>query len=130
MDFWIIFFNFVNNFFQFFSPHIITPNHQNSWDEAILKCTSEIHRLGHYGLTTSEFDRYKEAILADASQLAAQGDTLAHGDVINFLMEGVACGHTQMVMEDSFVATEVALACLTLEEANLEVCVFGFFFYF
>jgi len=90
------------------------------WKEAIIKCTSEIHRLGKFGLTNSEFDRYKEAILADAAQLAAQGDTLAHGDVLNFLMEGVACGHTVMDASDSgnLIATEVALANMTLAEVN------------
>jgi hypothetical protein len=46
--------------------------------------------------------RYVQALLADAQQLAAQGDTVSNADQLSFVMEAIACGHTFMDPTDAF----------------------------
>eukprot|EP00804_Cyclotella_cryptica_P018155 CCRYP_005917-RB/>CCRYP_005917-RB protein AED:0.04 eAED:0.04 QI:187/1/1/1/1/1/3/382/1138 len=90
----------------------------NRWEEAVIKSISEIRKLGLYGVTAGEMERYASAVLTDAEQLAAQGDMISHGDQLSYLMETVANGHTFMSPEQSYVVTERALSTLTLEEVN------------
>lgn len=88
------------------------------WEEAVTKSIAEIRKLGLHGVTPGEMERYASALLTDAEQLAAQGDTISHSDQLAYLMETVANGHTFMSPEQSYAATENALSTLTLEEVN------------
>ena len=90
----------------------------NRWEEAVIKAIGEIRKLGLYGVTPGEMERYASAVLTDAEQLAAQGDMISHGDQLSYLMETVANGHTFMSAEQSYAITESALSTLTLEEVN------------
>ncbi len=88
------------------------------WRDAICKSISEIRKLGVYGVTPGEMERYASALMTDAEQLAAQGDRISNGDQLSFLMETVANGHTFMSPEQSYYTTAKALSTLTLEEVN------------
>jgi len=88
------------------------------WKDAICKSVSEIRKLGIYGVTPGEMERYASALMTDAEQLAAQGDRISNGDQLSFLMETVANGHTFMSPEQSYYTTVKALSTLTLEEVN------------
>lgn len=88
------------------------------WKDAICKSVSEIRKLGLYGVTSGEMERYASSLMTDAEQLAAQGDRIQHGDQLSYLMETVANGHTFMSPEQSFSMTAEALASLTVEEVN------------
>jgi len=88
------------------------------WQDAICKSLSEIRKLGKYGVTPGEMERYASALMTDAEQLAAQGDRISHGDQLAYLMETVANGHTFMSPEQSYDMTAMALSTMTLEEVN------------
>uniref|UniRef100_A0A7S4HUK7 Peptidase M16 N-terminal domain-containing protein n=1 Tax=Odontella aurita TaxID=265563 RepID=A0A7S4HUK7_9STRA len=88
------------------------------WKDAICKSLSEIRKLGVYGVTHGEMERYAGSLMTDAEQLAAQGDMISHGDQLAYLMETVANGHTFMSPEQSYDMTANALSTLTLEEVN------------
>jgi len=88
------------------------------WEEAVVRSISEIRKLGLHGVTPGEMERYASALLTDAEQLAAQGDTISHGDQLAYLMETVANGHAFMSPQQSYDVTERALRTLTLEEVN------------
>jgi hypothetical protein len=95
------------------------------WKEAILKSLSEIRKLGVYGVTMGEMERYASSLMTDAEQLAAQGDRIQHGDQLAYLMETVANGHTFMSPEQSYHMTARALSSLTLEDVHMaarELC--------
>ena len=88
------------------------------WRDAIEKSLSEIRKLGKYGVTPGEMERYASSLMTDAEQLAAQGDRVSHGDQLSYLMETVANGHTFMSPMQSYQMTAKALASMTLEEVN------------
>jgi len=88
------------------------------WRDAITKSVSEIRKLGVYGITQGEMERYSGSLMTDAEQLAAQGDQISHGDQLAYLMETVANGHTFMSPEQSYGMTVAALSALTLDEVN------------
>jgi predicted Zn-dependent peptidase len=88
------------------------------WKDAICKSLSEIRKLGLYGVTAGEMERYASSLMTDAEQLAAQGDRISHGDQLSYLMETVANGHTFMSPLQSFEMTTKALSSLTLEQVN------------
>mmetsp|Transcript_20458 Transcript_20458/g.44729 ORF Transcript_20458/g.44729 Transcript_20458/m.44729 type:complete len:842 (-) Transcript_20458:61-2586(-) len=88
------------------------------WRDAICKSLSEIRKLGLFGVTPGEMERYASALMTDAEQLAAQGDRISHGDQLAYLMETVANGHTFMSPEQSYEMTANALSTMTLEEVN------------
>ena len=88
------------------------------WRDAIAKSLSEIRKLGLYGVTPSEMERYASSLMSDAEQLAAQGDRIVHHDQLAYLMETVANGHTFMSPMQSYHVTAKALQTLTLEEVN------------
>lgn len=95
------------------------------WKDAIAKSLSEIRKLGKYGVTPGEMERYASSLMTDAEQLAAQGDRIGHGDQLSYLMETVANGHTFMSPMQSYQMTAKALSSMTLEEVNLaaaELC--------
>ena len=88
------------------------------WKDAIYKSLSEIRKLGVYGVTPGEMDRYASSLMTDAEQMAAQDDRISHADQLSYLMETVANGHTFMSPKQSFEMTVKALSTLTLEEVN------------
>jgi hypothetical protein len=88
------------------------------WKDAVCKSLSEIRKLGLYGVTPGEMERYASSLMTDAEQLAAQGDRISHGDQLSYLMETVANGHTFMSPMQSYHMTAQALTSLTLEEVN------------
>jgi predicted Zn-dependent peptidase len=88
------------------------------WRDAIEKSLSEIRKLGTFGVTPGEMERYASSLMTDAEQLAAQGDRISHGDQLSYLMETVANGHTFMSAMQSYQMTAKALASMTLEEVN------------
>ena len=52
--------------------------------------------MQRFGLTQGELDRYREAMLRDSAQLAAQAKHIPSLDTLDFVMESLACGHTVM----------------------------------
>jgi hypothetical protein len=88
------------------------------WKDAICKSLAEIRKLGVYGVTPGEMERYASSLMTDAEQLAAQGDRISHGDQLAYLMETVANGHTFMAPMQSYQVTAQALSTLTVEEVN------------
>ena len=88
------------------------------WKDAICKSVSEIRKLGLYGVTPGEMERYASSLMTDAEQLAAQGDRISHGDQLSYLMETVANGHTFMSPMQSYQMTAKALSTLTVEQVN------------
>jgi hypothetical protein len=97
----------------------------HKWKDAIAKSLSEIRKLGVFGVTMGEMERYASSLMTDAEQLAAQGDRVSHGDQLAYLMETVANGHTFMSPEQSYQMTAKALASLTVEDVNnaaVELC--------
>ncbi|GKY92446.1 hypothetical protein MPSEU_000215100 [Mayamaea pseudoterrestris] len=88
------------------------------WKDAIGKSLSEIRKLGLYGVTLGEMERYASSLMTDAEQLAAQGDRIGHGDQLSYLMETVANGHTFMSPMQSYQMTVKALSTMTLEQVN------------
>lgn len=92
------------------------------WKDAVKMAVHEIRRLGQYGLTVSELKRYKQAILADAEQAAAQSDQMGNEDIVYELMEATACGHTYMHPTTRAQATAEAIDTITLADMKA-VCV-------
>ena len=90
----------------------------HKWKEAIATSLSEIRKLGIYGVTMGEMERYASSLMTDGEQLAAQGDRISHGDQLSYLMETVANGHTFMSPEQSYEMTIKALSSLTIEDVN------------
>lgn len=88
------------------------------WKDAICKALSEVRKLGVFGVTPGEMERYASSLMTDAEQLAAQGDRISHGDQLTYLMETVANGHTFMSPQQSYHVTAKALSSLTLEDVN------------
>jgi len=88
------------------------------WREAICKSLSEIRKLGLYGVTPGEIERYASSLMTDAEQLAAQGDRISHGDQLSHLMETVANGHTFMSPKQSYTMSAEALQTLSLDDVN------------
>jgi predicted Zn-dependent peptidase len=88
------------------------------WKDAISKSVSEIRKLGKFGVTPGEMERYASSLMTDAQQLAAQGDRISHGDQLSYLMETVANSHTFMSPMQSYQMTARALSSMTLEEVN------------
>ena len=63
-------------------------------------------------------DRYKQAILSEAEQAAAQSDQMGNEDVLTQLMEAESCGHTFMHPQERLKSTFDAINSITIEEAN------------
>ena len=96
-----------------------------SWRDAVRLAVREIRRLGLFGLTASELGRYKQAVLSEAEQAAAQADQTGNEEVLTELMEAEACGHTFMHPTQRLEATSEALESISLEdmkEVAKELC--------
>ncbi|KAH8055179.1 M16 peptidase-like protein [Aureococcus anophagefferens] len=90
------------------------------WEDAVAAAVRETKRMGQYGLTQGELERFGASLVTDSEQLAAMGDQLAHGDQLTHLMETVSCAHTFMDPAAAHEATLIAVESLTLEEVNAE----------
>lgn len=90
----------------------------HKWKDAIRKSLSEIAKLGIYGVTAGEMERYASSLMTDTEQLAAQGERIQHSDQLAHLMESTANGHAFMSPEQSYQMTTRALSTLTLEHVN------------
>jgi len=93
--------------------------------DAIKIALSEIKRLGLFGLTESEFIRYKMSLFNEASQQVEQALSTNSEELLSELMENTANGHTVMHPIQRFQIVEEALYSMTLEEVNSmakEVC--------
>lgn len=89
-----------------------------NWKEAVTVAISEVRRLGLYGLTQGELDRYKTAVLSEAQQFEAQSDQTTSEDVLTEVMEAQACGHTLMSPEQRLFYTDALLDSIDLEDMN------------
>lgn len=87
------------------------------WRDAVKFVVREVRRLGMFGLTDGELNRFSSALLTDARQLAAQGNNINNGEQLAFLMDTVASGHSFMDTEQTYHATR-----LVIESLSLEVC--------
>ena len=90
------------------------------WKEAVSTTIKEIVRLGKYGVSQGEVERYARALLTDACQVAAQGDRISHTDQLAYLMESGGCGHAFLHPEQSLALTQRALKDMTAEEVSVE----------
>ena len=61
------------------------------WEDAVAAAVRETRRMGAFGLTQSELERFGAALVTDSEQLAAMGDQLAHGEQLTHLMETAFC---------------------------------------
>lgn len=89
-----------------------------NWQEAVKVAVREIRTLGQFGLSPSEVERYKQALLSEAEQSAAQADQLNNEAILAELMEADACGHTFMHPYQRLDATAKALNSITADEVN------------
>eukprot|EP00607_Mallomonas_marina_P007369 CAMPEP_0182419444 /NCGR_PEP_ID=MMETSP1167-20130531/3899_1 /TAXON_ID=2988 /ORGANISM="Mallomonas Sp, Strain CCMP3275" /LENGTH=1078 /DNA_ID=CAMNT_0024594381 /DNA_START=315 /DNA_END=3551 /DNA_ORIENTATION=+ len=89
-----------------------------NWREAVTVAIMEIRRLGLYGLTDGELERYKVAVLSEAQQFAAQAQQMSSEDMLTEVMEAQACGHTFMSASQRLSATQTLLDTITLEDVN------------
>eukprot|EP00934_Nitzschia_sp_Nitz4_P009180 Nitzschia sp. Nitz4//scaffold46_size129759//113169//116946//NITZ4_003524-RA/size129759-augustus-gene-0.27-mRNA-1//-1//CDS//3329552664//9170//frame0 len=90
----------------------------HKWKYAIQKALTEITKLGKFGVTFGELQRYTSTLMTDVIQTAAQGEHIPHGDQVAHLMESVSNGHTFMSANETLHMTSLALATLTLEHVN------------
>jgi len=94
------------------------------WESAIVSTVSAIHKLGKYGVTYSELERYSSALMTDAQQLYSmesmgEGQVgLSSNELLNGLMETMSNNHQFMSAEESLVCTEAALTSLTVDEVR------------
>lgn len=88
------------------------------WRGAVKEAVTEVKRLQRFGLTPTELDRYKKAMLMDSAQMAEQKDSITHIDSLDFVMESLALGHTIMSHEESDAAVQMVMDSITLEEVN------------
>lgn len=98
-----------------------------NWEKAIITTVSAIHKLGKYGVTNSELQRYSSALFTDAQQLysmenMAEGDGEALGlssnEILSGLMQTISSTHQCMSAEQALVCTEATLASLSVAEVG------------
>ena len=87
----------------------------SQWKQAIKVSITEIRRLGLFGLTNGEMERYKSAILSEAEQFAAQSGQMSNEDVLQEVMEAESCGH---ILMDPIQRLEITRRLL--KEINLD----------
>ncbi|KAA8490569.1 Stromal processing peptidase, chloroplastic [Porphyridium purpureum] len=91
---------------------------RNMWKEAVFLGITEMRRLGMFGISESELERYKQAVFQDIYQLAAQADRISNAEHVQGLMDAVALQSTYLHPAHLLHATELALTSLTLDEVN------------
>jgi predicted Zn-dependent peptidase len=86
----------------------------SKWRMAVTVAIQEIRRLGLYGLTSSEFDRYRKAAISEASHMATQCEQRNNEEILAEVMNCEANGHT--IIEPQFGS---ALTQEIMEELSL-----------
>jgi len=90
----------------------------NTWEQAVFIAIREIKKLGKYSITNSEFLRYSSSVMSDSAQLASQGENIAHGDQLSYLMETISNGHTFMSPYQAYETTAQAMEVITLNDVG------------
>uniref|UniRef100_A0A6U0W9G0 Mitochondrial processing peptidase n=1 Tax=Polytomella parva TaxID=51329 RepID=A0A6U0W9G0_9CHLO len=90
----------------------------SGWAGAVRVAVEESRRVQQHGLTEGELSRYLQAILRDSSQLAGQADKIPSIDTLNFVMEGLSCGHVVMSHRDAHEALLKVAETVTLSDVN------------
>ena len=88
------------------------------WEFALQVAVEEARRLQEFGLTSSELDRFKAAMLRDSEQLAQQAGCVPSLENLDFVMEHDACGHTVMDQVAGHEALVRMSECITLDACN------------
>lgn len=88
------------------------------WQDAVTLAIREIRRLGTFGLTPNEVDRYKAAIVSEAEQSAVQADQMSNEAVLAEVMEADACGHIFMNPHQRLKATIEAVSSISIDDVN------------
>jgi hypothetical protein len=90
----------------------------STWREAVVAAITEVRRLGLFGLTESELVRYKQSLLTETAQAAAQFDQTSSEDLVQELMDHEAAGHTFMHPLTRLQTATRLVGSMTLEEVN------------
>ncbi len=92
--------------------------HPSKWKECIKVAIREIRRLGKFGISKTELKRFKQALLTDSQQLAAQYGKISNADYLPYLMDAVSNGHTFMDTQQAYDATCLAVKNIDQEGIN------------
>ena len=97
----------------------------DDWESAIVSTVSAIHKLGKFGVTNSELERYSSALLTDAQQLYSMENMvdgealgLSSNELLTGLMDTMSNNHQFMSAEEALVCTEAALTSLSVTEVG------------
>ncbi len=90
----------------------------SKWKKCVLVAIKEIHRLGKFGITKEELKRFRNALLTDSRQLAAQKSKISNADYMPYLMDATANGHTFMDTQQAYDATCLVAPSITVDEVN------------
>ena len=88
------------------------------YEFALQVAVEESRRLQKFGLTPSELDRFKAAMLRDSEQLAQQAGCVPSLENLDFVMEQDACGHVVMDQVAGHEALVRMSDYITLEACN------------
>jgi predicted Zn-dependent peptidase len=88
------------------------------WRGAVAVAVQEVRRLQRHGVTPSELDRYKAALLRDSEQLAEGADAVPSADNLDFVMESLALGHAVLDQRAAHGYLVALADSVTVEEAN------------
>ncbi len=92
--------------------------HPSKWKECVKVAIREIRRLGKFGISKTELRRFKQALLTDAQQLAAQRDKINNADYLPYLMDTISNGHVFMDTQQAYDATRLAVKSITQSDVN------------
>ena len=88
------------------------------YEFALQVAVEEARRLQLHGLTPSELDRFKAAMIRDSEQLAQQAGCVPSVENLDFVMEQDACGHVVMDQVKGHEALVRMSEYITLEACN------------
>jgi len=88
------------------------------YEFALQVAVEECRRLQKFGLTPSELERFKAAMLRDSEQLAQQAGCVPSLENLDFVMEHDACGHVVMDQVAGHEALMRMADYITLEACN------------
>jgi predicted Zn-dependent peptidase len=88
------------------------------YEFALQVAVEEARRLQLHGLTPSELDRFKAAMIRDSEQLAQQAGCVPSVENLDFVMEQDACGHVVMDQVKGHEALVRMSDYITLEACN------------
>lgn len=90
----------------------------SKWKVAVAVAIQEIRRLGLFGLTASEFERYRQAAISEAMQLAMQSEQRNNEEVLADVMNCEANGHTILDPLFGSALTKDIMEALSIEEVG------------